>query len=416
MRLGKTLIIIRRLRQVLGSILVVAPNDALISWEDELTRENEPYLRITGTREQRLDQLNKSYSRIKYILTNKEAFISIPELANFRWHAVVLDESTFLKNPKSQVSGFFTNNFRLAQHRIILTGTPAPESSLDYFQQLKFLTSDILREHNYYQFRMRHFKQLGYDWVLLGSGKKFLTQQLVKHCYTLKRRDVNLDSKKIYEKRAIELPKPVRDAYDEVKATFSLRYAETRTDKKTIYATDVFNWLRQMTSGIIDNNIVHSEKILSIINLLQGELKNDQVVVWTNYILENKTLQAHLKHSGINCQNILGETRPETRSTIVKAFQLHKYRVLICQVQCAKFGLNLSAARTAIYYSCPLAFIDRSQSEDRILNINDKSPLLYIDIVARDTVDEDILDSLKYKLNEQKLIEKLVKEIKRDAA
>jgi hypothetical protein len=40
----------------------------------------------------------------------------------------------------------------------------------------------------------------------------------------------------------------------------------------------------------------------------------------------------------------------------------------------------------------------RVQTEDRILSLKKKTPLLYVDLVVKDSVDEDVLDLLKDKI------------------
>lgn len=53
-------------------------------------------------------------------------------------------------------------------------------------------------------------------------------------------------------------------------------------------------------------------------------------------------------------------------------------------------GMRLDAADTAIYYSEPCSFLARQQTEDRIVSVAKKAPLLYLFLSVRDSVDEDI--------------------------
>jgi SNF2 family DNA or RNA helicase len=65
-------------------------------------------------------------------------------------------------------------------------------------------------------------------------------------------------------------------------------------------------------------------------------------------------------------------------------------------------GLDFSAASTAIYYSNSLNPEDRLQSEDRIVHPAKREPLLYIDLLTRGSVDEDIHLALQDKGAESK--------------
>lgn len=64
---------------------------------------------------------------------------------------------------------------------------------------------------------------------------------------------------------------------------------------------------------------------------------------------------------------------------------------------CGATGLTLHAAKTMVYYSNSFKLIDRLQSEDRAHRIGQDQSVLYIDLVAEDTVDSKIVDSLRSK-------------------
>lgn len=80
-----------------------------------------------------------------------------------------------------------------------------------------------------------------------------------------------------------------------------------------------------------------------------------------------------------------------------RSFQRGKFRVICAQIKCADRGVNFSRASAAIYYSNSPSLEERMQTEDRILKVGEKESLLYIDLVARGTVDEDLSSSLREK-------------------
>ena len=65
--------------------------------------------------------------------------------------------------------------------------------------------------------------------------------------------------------------------------------------------------------------------------------------------------------------------------------------------QVAGIGLTLTAARTVIYYSNTFNLDHRLQSEDRAHRKGTTHSVLYIDLLAEDTIDETILDALASK-------------------
>jgi len=165
MRLGKTLVAIRRIKLYVPQdpkqglkVLIIAPNSTLTSWEDELTLEGigDP-VHLAG---KRADRLAKLVGPGNWFLINPEGCIPIKDntasgvfcelLADHPWDVVLLDESTFIKNPNTKITKFLLNNFRDVPHRWILTGTPNPEGPLDFFSQFKFLNNDETFKGNYW--------------------------------------------------------------------------------------------------------------------------------------------------------------------------------------------------------------------------------------------------------------------------
>jgi len=57
----------------------------------------------------------------------------------------------------------------------------------------------------------------------------------------------------------------------------------------------------------------------------------------------------------------------------------------------------VASADTAIYYSNYYSFEMRTQSEDRIIHPLKQTPLLYVDLVTENTIDEDVVEILQTK-------------------
>jgi SNF2 family DNA or RNA helicase len=61
--------------------------------------------------------------------------------------------------------------------------------------------------------------------------------------------------------------------------------------------------------------------------------------------------------------------------------------------------LTLTAANTVIYYSNSFDLEVRLQSEDRAHRIGQTNKVTYVDLIAKDTVDEHIVKALRNKIN-----------------
>jgi len=405
MRLGKTMVSVRRINLYkpldpkLGlRILIVAPSSALGSWIDELQEEGESSVQLLiAAKKKRRGFLMQ---RRKWNLINKEGYQALPQIANIDWDCVVLDESTFIKTVwKIKVTEFFLDNFRDVPHRWILTGTPNPESDLEFWSQLAFLDGQAFGCKTFWQFRVKYFQpdENGYNWVAKRGTAKMIQQYVGRRCKIIRRKDVNMDKEKIKMKRTFDLPDKLRIQYERIEEDFEYETDEIVTTK---FSITKHQWLRRFCGGFLDGELVWKGKIDCLVDLLKNELRRDSVIVWAWYKDEIAAIYKALKKKKINCavmQGGGGGNKLEIRERKKKLFNKGKIQVLIIQPEVAKTGMNLSKADTAIYYSEPEGLEASQQTEDRILSLAKTSPLLYIYLQVKDSVDQDIRDALSMK-------------------
>ena len=96
--------------------------------------------------------------------------------------------------------------------------------------------------------------------------------------------------------------------------------------------------------------------------------------------------------------SIYGEVSVADRKKAVERIQTDdKCRFLVGNPTTGGFGLTLTACNTVIYYSNNYNLEVRKQSEDRAHRMGQKGTVVYIDIVAKNTLDEAIMKSLTSK-------------------
>jgi SNF2 family DNA or RNA helicase len=98
-------------------------------------------------------------------------------------------------------------------------------------------------------------------------------------------------------------------------------------------------------------------------------------------------------------------TRRTGSRRLVEAFQnRHACAGVHCQIPTADGGLTLHAADTALFYSVDYSFGRLEQARARIHRIGQHNTCTYIYLVARNTIDEDILTALKNKQDIARLV------------
>ena len=106
-----------------------------------------------------------------------------------------------------------------------------------------------------------------------------------------------------------------------------------------------------------------------------------------------------------------GETPQNERQNIITRFQDpdNELKYFISNPQTGGRGITLTEANVIIYYSNSYDLELRIQSEDRIHRIGQNDKCTYIDLVAKDTVDEKILKTL---LNKVKISNEVLGEVR----
>lgn len=404
MRLGKSAVAIRWAKLKGPYKLIIAPLTTLIDWEKELKLENQKNI-FWLTR-------GSNPGIIKdpgWYLINYERLKSQKNILSYSWNVAIADESTKIKNPKAQITKALLNNF-IAKNKAILSGLPAPENPLDFFNQIVFVYNKFFGQYNYWYFRHSYFHQdwSGHNWVPNTGIRSLIKKEIHKLAYVLTRKDAKIGSKKIYERRHLFLNKNQREIYEQVLHDFCYLNKDGK-EIWTKWAPVKALWLSRITGGFNPDKklLISQEKMKEIWSLLQNELKNEKVIIWFRFNKELYIVKKFLKQKKIKVTSISGKTSFNNRKNRTHKFRnIDNLRVMLCQIKCGKYGIDWSVASTAIYYSNGYSMEDRAQSEDRIVHPIKKEPLLYIDLITKDTIDEDVIEILTDKKIEERFFMK----------
>jgi SNF2 family DNA or RNA helicase len=284
---------------------------------------------------------------------------------------------------------------------------------MDLWAQMDFLDPEILGQSSFYAFRTRYAVMITAN----AAGGTHKYQKIVKfrnlaqlgklvspHSYRILKKDCLDLPDKVFTKRTIELSDEQQKAYSEMKANaITMLKGESSTALNVL--TQLIR-LHQITCGHMktDSGEVINLKNSRLDELMQilGETTG-KVIIWANYIYDIHSIEEAVKKEfgpGSYC-TYYGGTKQEDRQKCIKKFQDPKnpIRFFIGNTQTGGYGITLTEASTVIYYSNNYDLEKRIQSEDRAHRIGQKNKVLYIDLVAKGTVDEKIIQSLRNKVN-----------------
>lgn len=387
MRLGKTLVTIRWAKQYPSDQrLVIAPYSALRGWANELHDERQAYTRLDGTGQMRRVTF-ESGAYDAWLLVNIEIWRTVPRIFDILWDLVIIDESTCIMNPQAKVTKYAQRI--QAKKKVILAGIPAPKTPLDYYSQLHFVNPAILEDKTYWHFRAKRFQpdQSGFRYIVRLAQRQWLEKRLAAHCSFLRRSDVGWQSGETVKERGSRLPKVLLTQYKELDKDF---WTEVQGEiYKTKWAGAKYCTLRQLASGFFQGELVSTHKLDDLLYLLEYEFPQEQVVIWAWYRPEVLAIAQRIKRS----QVIHGDISQRQRESSIADFQSGKYSRIVIQPETQKFGRDLSAASTQVFFSNPDSYLTKQQVRERIVKL-DKSTLT-LEMVTEGTIDEDILAAHK---------------------
>jgi len=393
MRLGKTLVAIRWASQPkINRVLVVAPLPVVRVWEDELFMEEwaeEDVCRIRGSKNKREEALENKEAR--WFLINYEGLLATPSVFNRSWDAIILDESTKIRKPKAKITKMLQERTQHIQYKAILTGLPAPESPLDYYEQFRFLYGKFLGCSNYWSFLKCYFWQIGYTQVTPKRTKLKIQNAIKTLAFSMTRKQAGINIKKVYEKRYVQLKPSQKKLNKQIEAGFEYKIGKEK--KQTLWIPVQYSWYGTIAGGFTpEGKFLSDAKLKEVVNLLKTELKDEQVVIWFKHNREIEYVAKELHKLKYKVGIFTGASKEDSAK-----FKQKKIQVICAQGRCGQYGLDWSVASTAIYYSNWYDGEVRYQSEDRIIHPQKKEPLLYIDIITEDSIDEEVVEILRRK-------------------
>lgn len=447
---GKTLVLLAHVLQLyndgeLDAACVVAPNGVHINWiTEELPKhvaKSDSILSAYWTagankREQLamdvLYERQRGENPFRLFAINIEALahdsgFKAAErfLSNFGCVALIIDESQRIKNTSAQCTKRIMKLRKYTSHRYISTGTVIEDSPVDAFAQFQFLESGLLGTTSLVAFRAEYCELLPADNALMRhivarSGGRFAPQVIAKdasgnkkyrnleklraliqpHSFRVLKKDCLDLPEKIYKTVPFRMTATQRKVYDQLASQFRIELRGGRID--TFSAMNALQKLQQVTSGYIrlsdgtQHVLKSNPRIETLLSTLE-DITDSSIIIWAHFRQELDDITKALTKAKIPHRLIHGDVKPAVRKAIISEFQAGAFRVLLSQTQVGGTGFTLTAAHTVIYYSNTFRLGTRIQSEDRAHRIGQTESVVYIDIVALDSIDQRIASSLQRK-------------------
>lgn len=340
---------------------------------------------------------------------------------------LVMDESTRIKNPQATRTKKCIKLRTHAEARRILSGKPITKGPIDLYSQFEFLKSGLLGTTSYRAFVAEFAVLVPSDSpkmqaILRKTGARGIPQvvetdengnklwknldklhRLIQpHSFRVRKDECLSLPPKVYKQLTFQLSPSQRKVYERLEEDYA--YITRDLEDKSFQAIAARTKMKQVTSGFIHIDgapvLLPEDQADSDRMALFKEVIEDvegQAIVWAMFEEEIDQIVKALKDAGKSVVTYYGKTKAADREKAIDDFQAGKADWFVGHAAAAGIGLTLTAAETMVYYSCSFDNELRSQSEDRAHRIGQTKTVVIIDLVAEDTIDEDVLRSLASK-------------------
>ncbi len=421
----------------IDTVLVIAPKGVHRNWvTDEIPRHLSPDVgecksvwyssTKAGTKKHQRELAEAlEHDGLVVIAMNYDAVITKPgkalaEKVMGRKVMLILDESPRIKNPTAKRTKAILKLAPQAVTRRILTGTPITNGPFDAFSQIQFLDPAFWARHQFGSFFAfkNHFGV--FQTQNLQDGRRFnmcVSYRNVDTLYSMLepissrvvKEDVLDLPEKLYSKVYVELTREQRQLYRQI-ADDAIAFLSTGEMVTANLVIVEMLRLQQIVNGFVktedsDDPVTvgtTNPRLNALVDVLESH--DSQAIVWARFQYDIDLIAKRLASEGVTCVTYDGRTSDADRAKAIDTFRSGDARVFVANPAAAGEGLTLTEANLVVYYSNAFKLSDRLQSEDRAHRIGQKKPVLYVDLVCPETVDEKIVEALRKKLDVASLI------------
>jgi SNF2 family DNA or RNA helicase len=427
MRTGKTKVAIDiisalRMENKIKAVVIVCPLPIRLNWVREFLVHSpipiDVYLCDTGNIK-RMQRWFETESDFKCLITGVESLsggraglMTETFLKQFTGEAaVIVDESSTIKNHKSTWYKWCKIFSQHARYRGILTGSPMSLGPMDLFAQYEFLDTNIIGAGDFYTFRARYAVMGGFEGKKVVEYDRLdeLSESIEPYTYQVKITDVFPDApKKLYEVLEVNMTDTQRNLYKTVKSERELTIAEGKLIISS--CLELMLRLQEITGGHVTVGSAENDpkvkykrgritgenpkltKLMEVAEEIEGS-----IIVWCMFKDEIYLVEEALsKRYGVDqVVSFHGDIDEYTRIEALNSrFQTGKAKFLVGNTAVGAMGLTMTKADTIIYYSNSFRYVDRVQSEERAFDPKKTSGTRIIDLVMAHSVDVTIMKSL----------------------
>ncbi len=391
MGLGKTLQIISLIDSIKRDkpILIVSPTSLIFNWGSEFKKfaPHIPYeIMYDKNREDKV--IDEATSNNKVLIISYEALrADISKYKDKSFKMIIIDEAQFIKNPDA-LKTIAVKSIN-ADIKIALTGTPIENSLQDLWSIFDFVLPGYLGKKNHF---LQEYDNYNGSSNVLSMLNKRIQPFILRRLKT----DVLDLEEKIETVSYSIMSKEEKDLYHsyllDAKADLS------KEGYKMTKVLSVLTRLRELACEprlFLDNvsNIKNSKMDL-LMEIVEEKISDGhKILLFSQFTSIFPFIEERLKDKGISYLTFTGQTKSLDRAMLVEKFNTDEnIKIFLISLKAGGTGLNLTSADTVIHYDPWWNNAVMSQATDRCYRLGQTRVVHEIKIVAKDTIEERILE------------------------
>lgn len=296
-----------------------------------------------------------------------------------------------------------------------LTGTPAPNSYLDLWAQVRFLDDGKRLGRTFTKYKDMFFRdtapadengEKSYSkLVIKSSAKEVIEDKISDLCLTMLSDDYLDVPTPNYEDRVISLNKKARAEYDEMERELLLQLEEG--DVQALNAAALTNKLLQITGGAVydsDKNVhdLHTDKIKALRKIIKDH-PGEPILVMTQFKHERARILKAIKGSQEFSEEGMGP------------WQAGEIPVWVADPRSMSHGIDgiQDGGRIIVWFTLTYSNETYIQANARIVRTGQSSVAQVYRIIAENTIDDAVADAIRAKGDQQEGLFTALKNLQR---
>ncbi|HEU0296311.1 MAG TPA: DEAD/DEAH box helicase [Anaerolineales bacterium] len=373
--------------------LLVVPKSLITNWQRE-SEKFTPHLRFLEYLGNFRNKETSIFDDYDVVLTTYGTMLrDIELLRGYTFDHIILDESQAIKNPLAKSAK--ATRLLHGRHRIVLTGTPVENNTFELWSQFAFLNPGLLGNMDYFRREFANpiesasdeesaalLRKLVFPFILRRT-KEQVAPELPPRTERIVYTDMVSAQKKLYiqtrEKYRAELLGLIeRDGINDVR--FRILEGLLRLRQIAVHPALVDRQYKGESPKF--------EILLETLETLQAE--NHKALIFSQFVETLKLVKRELDARNIKYVYLDGQT--PNRQSRVDLFQNDaSYPFFLISLKAGGVGLNLTAADYVVHLDPWWNPAVEMQASDRAHRIGQDKPVFIYKIIARDTVEEKIL-------------------------